>query len=270
MENKSTSQTSDPTAMYKAAVAPIQLPHGLLSARSAAEQRVSWREVAGSRGMLVERLLDPAEVQRIKERLEGWQPVGLDGIADNYQDGDPIGSYRLTSDAADLAKGMWQRLMNVVPHQVWADGGDRHHPALDLPEGDQRRWTPCGLNPRLRFIRYLEGGMLIPHYDGPFIAREGEERSLMTVVIYLGKEGDAAGGATRFIKDGQEGLPLDQMDLSDWKRMPEPSEVIARIDPPAGSALLFWHRTLHDSEPIRGSGDKTIIRTDVMFKPRKR
>jgi len=214
--------------------------------------RPSWQKVEGVNGLLVEGLLSADEALAVREQLDrqDWQAVGLDGIADHYGDGDPIGSWRATFRSECFARALWQRL------------GELDLSAL-LPEGEEGA-QGLEVNPLLRCIRYKEGGLLVPHYDGPYDYGDGRE-TMITLVLYLGKTGNAQGGATRFLKDTQDALPCEERDFSDWERLARPDEVLAAIDGQAGSALLFEHRILHDSEPLSGFGEKTIIRSDVVF-----
>lgn len=249
----------------KAAVAPFTLKQSnMLGPRS--QGQISHPQiVAGGRGVLVTGLLSAEEAEhlRAEARAQSWQPVGLDGIASHYRDGDPVGSWRATSDEPRLSAELFARLRGSGALALLGP----ITPETPTDHGGRTDWEPGGVNPRLRFIRYEGGarGLLLPHHDGPYHGPDGSV-TLVTVVLYLGKTGAVMGGATRFIHDPQDALPLQERDHSDWTREATEEEVIERIDPPAGSALLFWHRVLHDSEPVVGSGEKMIIRTDVTFR----
>jgi ectoine hydroxylase-related dioxygenase (phytanoyl-CoA dioxygenase family) len=114
----------------------------------------------------------------------------------------------------------------------------------------------------LRFMRYPPGGRHLCHYDAAFDYGDGR-RTLMSVVFYLSDAADS--GATRFVRDGQETLPTAQRRFDDWSRDTRADEVILRVLPRAGSALVFDHRICHDVERWEGPGDRIIIRADVVY-----
>lgn len=113
---------------------------------------------------------------------------------------------------------------------------DRLLPSLPPTEGPPR-WTPQGLNERLRFYRYTPGQYFRWHRDGAF-ARTPRERSFWTFMVYLND--DFEGGATEF-DDG------------------------VAVRPAAGTALVFAHGLLHQGAPV-SSGTKYALRSDVMFR----
>jgi hypothetical protein len=97
-------------------------------------------------------------------------------------------------------------------------------------------WRPCGMNERFRFYRYTPEQFFKWHQDGTFRRSDAEE-SFLTFIIYLND--DYAGGATEF----------------PWER----------IEPKAGSALVFPHRLRHQGATIT-AGTKYVLRTDVMYR----
>jgi hypothetical protein len=205
-------------------------------------------------------VLSSDEVEAIQRAIDGqpWQPVGLNGIADDYDAGrgDQIGSYRASCFSEPLAEILWSRLTPLFPAIRTMDD------STPTDWDGHRRWQPIAINPLLRFIRYLPGGLLVPHYDAPYDYGDDRRRTLTTVVIYL--QDEAIGGATRFLRDPQIELPLADRRYDDWTRLAAEQEVTARVQPEPGTALLFDHRVLHDSEPL-AAGHKTIIRTDVIY-----
>ncbi|MFE7810199.1 2OG-Fe(II) oxygenase [Streptomyces sp. NPDC057430] len=205
---------------------------------------------------VIRHFLTPAEVEVFAAELDAQRfvPVGLDGIAANYAEGDPVAHLRATADSEVLAAEFYRRLRTFLPFEVGPD---------DPTDSDGRLWKPAAVNPRMRFITYQHGGLLVPHYDSPYFAPDGT-RTHLTVVVYLSYE--AVGGETRFIADKQNDLPFAQRDFSDWPRLAEPEEILSAHRPEPGDALLFWHRTLHDSAPLL-EGTKTILRTDVLYEP---
>lgn len=96
-----------------------------------------------------------------------------------------------------------------------------------------------GGNPRLRLYRYGPGERHGAHWD-TVVELEGGVQSLLTLVFYL--------------NDGFEGGETDFPELGQ------------RIEPRAGRALLFQHRILHEATMVR-SGEKVVLRTDVLYRP---
>lgn len=194
-----------------------------------------------------------------------WEPVGLDGIQANYHPGEPIGSWRLSSYSPRLAAWLHERLSGMDEHL--------HVEANDpLDHDGHLHWRRVGINPLMRFISYEAEGLLIPHYDAPWVQDE-RVKTLQSLVVYLDHTPGLAGGATRFVRDPQAHLPLDERDLSDWLRGTTEHEIAARVESSPGAALVFDHRLLHDSEPVAWGGGqlpiaaprKMILRTDVLY-----
>lgn len=205
---------------------------------------------------LIQGLLTPEIAMLLRDQLDKhkWLAVGLDGRADHTYN--EIGNYRLSNWNPDLANRLWERLQYFFPDHMLCN-------ALSPTDHDEHsRWRPVGVSPLFRYIRYAEGGKLVTHYDETFIESD-ERRTLMSLVIYLTSNHN---GATRFIHDEQLGKPMSEYDFSDWDRAGLDEEVDLRVAPQIGNALLFGHRLLHDSEPLKeGDPEKIIIRTDIMF-----
>lgn len=96
---------------------------------------------------------------------------------------------------------------------------------------------PLGTNDCLRFYRYEENDFFKPHQDTDHFISSGN-RSLLSVVVYLNS--DYEGGELH---------------------IPARNEM---IKPECGQAVVFGHRLVHESKPIR-SGVKYAFRTDVMY-----
>lgn len=211
-------------------------------------------------GFTSENFLSELEIEFFEKLIENEVnvPVGVTGYYDEYQDGDQIGSFRGTIFTPEIAKALFERLKGVYPE-------DRDFKAsLNSDHDSHSDWEFIGINPLFRFIKYLDGGELVPHYDAPFIQDE-DQRTLVTMVIYLTNNHS---GQTRFINDPQSNLPVSKRDLSDWKIKPKNEDILFTIYPEKGKIALFDHRIIHDCEPLNHE-EKTIIRTDLMFKKRK-
>lgn len=204
-------------------------------------------------------VLNTSELVALISDLETneWIPVGINGMSAGYTDGEEIGSYRLSCYEEKLAKVLFDRVREFLPDRLVLD-------EYALTEWDDHAtWELTGLNPLFRFIKYLEGGKLVTHYDRSFVKSE-TERSLLSFVLYLDAD-IVSGGSTRFVQDEQDNLPLCDRDLSDWDRVAEDDEVSYRVAGVHGSVAVFKHLDLHDSEPFVGNS-KLIVRTDVMYR----
>jgi len=169
-------------------------------------------------------------------------PVGIDGIAKNYVKGDKVHSYRSTFYSESIAEILFKRIQHKL--SLMTSAYENSH---DL-------FKPVGLNPAFRFIDYTQDGFLVPHYDFPY-KKNDNVLTLMSLVIYLTSSLD---GKTRFIREHRIN------DYSDWDRKAKTEEILFAVSPKAGSALLFPHNILHDSETV--DSNKVILRTDVLFK----
>ncbi len=98
--------------------------------------------------------------------------------------------------------------------------------------------APIGANERLRCYRYRPGQRFAPHFDGSF-RRSDTEESELTLIVYLND--DFEGGDTAFL------------------------DFTHRVRPKRGSALLFFHRLLHEGCTVV-SGTKYVVRSDVMYR----
>lgn len=252
--------------MNKPPVNPFHLNERVL--RTLAQAPDPVLQISASPGvdpsaLVVDGVLTQAELNLVCEDIDSqaWIPVGTDGILDNYQDGDPVGSYRASCMSLALADVLWKRLSPVL-------GGPRVMDETTKTDWRPHRvWEPIGLNPLFRFINYKRSGLLIPHYDAPYDDPDSDQRTLVTVVLYLRSDPGISGGQTRFIADPQDQLEFTERDFSDWDNPAHPEQVIAEVDPSPGRALVFDHRLLHDSSALSGSGQKTILRTDVIYQP---
>lgn len=183
-------------------------------------------------------LLSPEEVSNTLEFLgkQTWIPVGLDGIKDNYQEGDRIGSYRLSVFSEQMADALWKKLERSIER-----------------DGD---WKPVGINPLFRFIKYQEGGNLVPHYDAPYCYHD-KKMTRKSLVIYLT---DNTEGFTDFLYDDQ--LDAKEKDYRD--REGYSGKTLVRFIPSAGAGLMFDHRMIHEVTDMKKE-NKIIIRTDIIY-----
>ncbi|WP_299606887.1 2OG-Fe(II) oxygenase [uncultured Aquimarina sp.] len=99
------------------------------------------------------------------------------------------------------------------------------------------KYKACGLNEMFRIYKYEEGQRFKMHRDGSY-KRNEKECSFFSFLIYLNQ--DFEGGETHF----ENGIT---------------------IHPEIGDALLFHHPLRHEGKPIL-SGEKYVLRTDIMYK----
>lgn len=210
---------------------------------------------------LLHGLLTPSECTQLLGELnkQEWVPVGMNGYLKDYRPGkDIIGSYRASAYNEVLADIIWQRLIPAIPLiRIMYD-----NTPTDWDEC--RVWRAMGINPLMRFISYVNGGLLVPHYDAPYVYHN-RKRTLMSLVIYLTDHQENVGGSTRFIIDPQMSLPLADRQYQDWTVAACEHQVLASIAPKVGSGILFDHRMLHDSEMLNHHEKKMILRTDLIF-----
>lgn len=186
------------------------------------------------------------------------EPVGVTGVRDGYG----VGSVRATAWSPELARALWARLRVAVPSVRFLDArSPTDHFATETRAG-HRSWRVVGLSPLLRFMRYEPGGRHLCHYDAGYDYGDGR-RTLLSVVFYLTDAPES--GATRFVRDGQEGVDVRVRDFSDWARDTRDDEVIAAVHPVCGDALVFDHRLCHDVAKWRGPGARVIVRGDVVY-----
>ena len=105
-----------------------------------------------------------------------------------------------------------------------------------------------GFNERWRFYRYRPGQTFQPHRDGSYLSLKTYEKSEVTFLIYLND--NMVGGETRFFTD------MDQV----ARRCP-----YLTVKPTTGAALVFLHSIWHEGAVVQ-SGEKYVLRTDVMYK----
>lgn len=130
-------------------------------------------------------------------------------------------------DSPEFAMVLWQRIKHLLPGDV------------------QDGWQPMGLNERMRFLRYTPGDYFKPHTDGEFVRSDGQERSFLTLMLYLDEPEE--GGETNFF-DSQTGA-------------------YTSILPSPGLGLIFDHTLEHEGATLV-KGVKHALRTDVMFRKR--
>jgi len=153
---------------------------------------------------------------------------------------------RIQTSRPDVAEILWRRIRPVLI----TIGHNSHHIELEEHPLQHGTWEANGLNSRLRFVRYKQGGVFAPHEDNCF-TKSSNERSFWTVNIYLNDVYEINGGATQFICNPES--------------IKENEEDNLKYQPKQGSALLFYQPgNMHEGLSLL-SGKKYLMRTDVMF-----
>lgn len=154
----------------------------------------------------------------------GFAPTGAD-YPPSYRDND-----RLVLDDPALAEALFAELQAHLPPRLLDDDG--------------ATWRLRRLNERFRLCRYRDGQGFRIHRDGAHAATP-DERSLLTLQVYLDDGAGFTGGCTRFYASRQG--PLTRA-----------------FEPRAGQAIVFDHQLWHDGEPVT-AGTKHVLRTDVIY-----
>ena len=170
-----------------------------------------------------------------------------------------VGSKRTSIWSEELSNQIWDKLKSFIEPKFCDDLTPTDWYQLN----GSRVWKPYSLSPLLRFMEYQKNGQHYAHYDAGYIYPDSSYRTLKSVVIYLTtSEKD---GQTRFIKDGQETIPVYDRNHNDWDREVRPEEVEIAVKPSAGDILIFDHRLCHDVEKYTGNNPRIIIRTDIIY-----
>ncbi|MGM9484545.1 2OG-Fe(II) oxygenase [Roseateles sp. NT4] len=169
-------------------------------------------------------VFSPTDSRRFIAQAEGFgfQPATVNTLTGVKLETEVRNNDRVIFDSAELAQEVWKRV------------------ALDLPPVWMGRGI-AGLNERFRFYRYAQNQKFDWHVDGPF-ERSNGERSLLTLLIYLGAEYE--GGETTFDIDGQ----------------------LIEVRGDEGDVVIFPHRLRHRGSLVT-SGTKYMLRSDVMYFP---
>lgn len=130
---------------------------------------------------------------------------------------------------------------------------------------EHRRWNLHEMSPFFRCIEYMHGGEHWPHYDMGYDYPD-TRRSLLSFVIYLNSVSSSDQGAMRFIRDGQEHLPVWQRNHTDWNCPSKEETVLLKIQPTMGTMVVFDHRVLHDVEMYTGGDTRISMRGDIVYR----
>jgi hypothetical protein len=159
---------------------------------------------------------------------------------------------------APLIDAIWSRLCAARALSQDANEMLGNLTVDDAGDGLDGEWRATHLRRRLLFAGYNSSDFFGPHYDlrvnaeGKGLSDDKEERtrvdvaSHVTVVMYLNEAGkDFDGGCTNILKTQ--------------------TQILERIAPATGSALLFLQEQVYHEGGVVNSGNKFIMRADVMY-----
>jgi prolyl 4-hydroxylase len=171
---------------------------------------------------------DAAFCNRVIDRANhlGFEPATITSENGTSVTPDIRNNDRVIFDDVDFANELWLRIS----------------PYFQKPF---KGMTAVGINERFRVYRYVPGQFFDWHQDGEYTRRDGAV-SKFTLMIYLND--DVNGGGTSF---ADVFSPYVFADFT--------------IKPATGKALLFHHPLSHRGDPIN-TGEKYVLRSDVMFK----
>ena len=109
-----------------------------------------------------------------------------------------------------------------------------------IPDTLFETWKKDGINDFFRFCKYEKNGIFQIHQDASY-KPSFTYQSFFTCMLYLNQTN---GGNTRFFSDD--------------------GKIIAELPPQPGQILLFDPNIHHDGDKVI-SGEKYIVRTEVMY-----
>jgi len=208
---------------------------------------IQLKQIYGDRAFLLYNLLSEQECTYYINESER---LGLDQLTydKRYRN-----NTRCTVLSPEISEAIWNRVKEYVAPIILEPNDYKQIGKGYKLEGT---WIPSGLNPCWRICKYFPGGHFGPHFDGPYI-RNSDERSLQTLNIYL--NGDFEGGTTNFLSETQS-----LHSNVEGRFCAEEKNIVFRVVPTSGMALIFNHMMLHEGEELK-SNVKYIMRSDIMY-----
>lgn len=165
-------------------------------------------------------------------------------------------SYRICKRVSAMADSFGKVLFNRIKPYLDIVTVDRSRGEMQIDGMSSKLssgiWTPVGLNPCFRIVKYEPGGFFYPHYDGGFDI-DIDCSSVKTFMLYLNDDFD--GGATSFYSEDGD---------TEMYMRPLERDVIYKYVPKAGDCVIFNHWLMHDGGVVR-SNEKWICRSEVMY-----
>ncbi|KAJ3096335.1 hypothetical protein HDU96_000795 [Phlyctochytrium bullatum] len=241
------------------------VPHELLPSPEDVTPEIGDVSVQdGKMVAVVEGLLSEAECAQIVN-LE--PPTSYRSMKGRYEVSKRKGSRLLVLDD-DLASLLWTRLEPILTSAVAA------HDISIVPLGFNvlgrgGQWRLYGINPAMRVnIQEAGNGFFAPHYDAQF-CKNGEMRSVFSVVVYL-NDGFESGGETVFWRPKGDKAGVDvkgfTIDEEIEARGGEAAYEKLVVVPKMGRAVVFGHDVMHQGKSFEDEDIRVryVLRTDVM------
>eukprot|EP00656_Telonema_subtile_P016570 TRINITY_DN18762_c0_g1_i1.p1 TRINITY_DN18762_c0_g1~~TRINITY_DN18762_c0_g1_i1.p1 ORF type:complete len:287 (+),score=57.82 TRINITY_DN18762_c0_g1_i1:129-989(+) len=111
-------------------------------------------------------------------------------------------------------------------------------------------WSPVEINKRFRLCKYDGAGVFQPHYDYGYKPNKTKS-SIQTFMLYL----DAPDGADTVV----------YTEAQKHYEQPKEENVIGRLAPRPGMAIVFNPRITHAGDPVKAGDVKHILRTEIMY-----
>ena len=176
---------------------------------------------------VVSNLLDSKMCQQLIVDNEKKKPTN------SYKKGERICDRWIFKDSG-LSTTVWDRLKAWIPATLFDQG---------------QTWHLAGVSKTFRFVRYCIEGKFSPHYDEQ--RSEEDTKSFFTVMVYLNTVPEEHKGRTLFHELNEFGQ-IEKIDFA--------------VCPIEGLAVIFLQKGMfHEGEPLL-SGQKYILRTDVMYR----
>ena len=188
----------------------------------------------------------------------------FENMNEKYRFGKQRDGSRLLALDKSLAESLWPSIRRVLFDEIVDKGVSTQPLGFDVTRGV---WDLHDLNEAMRVNKYSgkTKGFFGPHKDAQFCPN-GDERSIMTLLIYLSE--DFKGGQTCFY------FPKDPMLSSKGLTIKEEIKLrggltkgyeCVKIVPKVGHAVLSSQSILHEALPVK-DGTKYILKTDVVVK----
>ncbi|KAF2070499.1 hypothetical protein CYY_008182 [Polysphondylium violaceum] len=149
---------------------------------------------------------------------------------------------RILVNSVSLSIVVYKRILPFIPNHISTNEGTNSSYASNYLAAPKGEWDINSCNDLWRLCKYGPGGKFLSHYDGIYV-KDTYNRSFFTFMIYLNDV--PVSGATRFLDKNCDTAKV-------------------KIQPKAGSVLVFQHDIWHDGE-ILNDGEKYIIRSDIMY-----
>jgi hypothetical protein len=203
-----------------------------------------------NRCFLLYNLLSPKECFYF---INACETIGLEELGSSVSKG-YRNHTRCIVMGPNISEWLWDRLKPLIEEITLLNDDYKQ---IGLGHKLEGHWKPIGLNPCWRMTKYIPEGHFGPHFDGPFI-KDANNRSLKTLNIYL--NGDFEGGTTNLVKENQ--MLYKDKTTGIYKAQEE--NILYKIKPEEGMALIFNHHILHEGEALQ-TNHKYLLRSDIMY-----